>query len=304
MNRKHKIQQSMGDRAFSGVNIVIMVLLALITLYPFWYCIILSFNDGLDALKGPLSLLPRKFTLENYAFVFKNKQIVNALFMSILRTVVGVLLATTFTGIVSYGLSKRTIMGRKFYMKVFMVTMYFSGGMIPTYLLIKKLGLVDNFLVYVIPTMFSFYNAILFMSYFDSIPSSLEEAAALDGASKLRTFFHVIFPVSKPIFATIALYEAVGQWNSWFDTLIYTRSDRLMTLQGIMAQLLQQTQAIQKMMQQMSNSGAISSGAFATVQPTTIRVATMVVTVFPIVVIYPFFQKYFVKGITLGSVKG
>ena len=294
---------TVSDRIFNVFNVLVMILLAIVTLYPFWYCIILSFNEGLDALKGPLGLIPRKFTLDNYNFVFSNKQIVSALFMSIARTAVGSVASTVFTGIVAYGLSKKFIMGRKIYMRIFVFTMYFGGGMIPTYLLIKNLGLIDNFLVYILPGLFTFYHCILFMSYFDSIPSSLEEAAALDGAGKLRTLFQVILPVSKPIFATVCLYEAVGQWNSWFDTLIYTRSDYLMTLQGIMAKLLQQTQALQQMMQKMSNSGG-AINAFATIQPTTVRVATMVVTVFPIVVIYPFFQKYFVKGITLGSVKG
>ena len=301
--KKTKPRRLDGERRFNTINVIGMILLSLITLYPFWYCIILSFNEGLDAIRGPLGLLPRKFTFDNYKFILNSKRVLNALGMSVLRTVVGVILTTTFTGIVAYGLSKRQIMGRKVYMMIFIVTMYFNGGMIPTYLNLKNLGLLNNFFVYVIPGMFTFYYAILFMSYFESIPRSLEEAAELDGANHFQVFFRVILPSALPIFATVALFEAVAQWNAWFDTLIYTSSDSLMTLQGIMSKMLQQTQAIQEAQRQLSAGGAASVSAYATVQPATIRVATMVVTVFPIAITYPFFQKYFVKGITLGAVK-
>ncbi len=180
--------------------------------------------------------------------------------------------------------------------------MYFGGGLIPYYMLLRDLHLLDTFLVYVIPSMWSFYHAILYMAYYDSIPDSLEKAALIDGAGPVRVFFTIIIPTSVPIVATIALYAGVAQWSSWFDTAIYTSSPKLVTLQAIMTQMVRSAEALQEMNKMMAEAGMTTG--FATIKPITIRVATMVFTTFPIVVIYPFLQKYFIKGIMLGSVKG
>ncbi|MBE6884642.1 MAG: carbohydrate ABC transporter permease [Ruminococcaceae bacterium] len=294
---------SSEGRVFPVINGIIMSLILLTTLYPFWYCIVISFNDGTDALKGGFYLFPRIFTWENYEFIFQNSRLLTGFRNSVLRTVSGTLLHIGFTGIVAYGLSKKQLHFRKAYMFFILLTMYFSGGMIPQYLLIKNLGMLDNFLVYIIPTMFGVYNAILFISYYESIPESLEESATIDGAGKFVIFFRIIIPCSIPIFATIALFQIVSQWNSWFDTVIYTRSDTLVTLQSIMAKMVAEADAA-KEMNEMVASGGGSSKAFVTIKPVTIRVATMIVTTFPITVAYPFLQKYFIKGIMLGSVKG
>lgn len=291
-----------SDKIFDVFNTILMILIAIITLYPFWYCIVLSLNEGIDAMKSPLYLFPRAFTLENYRFILTNNRTMHSALISVLRTVIGTLLHVTFTGIVSYGLSKRWIMGRKVYMMVFIFTMYFSGGLIPYYLLMRDLHLLDNFLIYVIPTMFSFYHSILMMVYYDSIPAALEESARIDGASHFRIFASIIVPSSIPIFATIALYAGVSQWNSWFDTLIYTRSDKLLTLQAIMAKMINAAEALKELNEQMAASGAVEG--FSTISPITVRVATMVFTTVPITLVYPFLQKYFVKGILLGAVKG
>jgi len=301
MKRKRTV--SFGEAAFNTINTVIMVVIMILMLYPFWYCIILSFNDSVDFLKGPLYLWPRKFSADNYKFVLQSASIWIAIRNSVLRTVIGTVLHCIFTGAAAYGLSKPDLLYRKFYTTFFVITMYFGGGMIPSYLLIRSLGLLDNFLVYVIPTMWSFYNAILFMSYYESIPASLEESARIDGANTVTIYFRIIFPASLPIFATIALYCIVGQWNSWFDTVIYTKSEQLVTLQSMMAKILQIAENQKKMIEQMAKGGMVGADV-PNVSPETVRVATMVITTFPIVVVYPFFQKYFVKGIMLGAVKG
>ncbi len=281
-----------------------MITVLVIMLYPFWYCIIVSFNDANDFLKGPLYLWPRKFTLENYSFVINSSQMLVAVRNSVLRTVLGTVGHCIITGAAAYGLSKRDLVFRKFYTTFFVITMYFGGGLIPTYLLLRDIGLLDNFLVYIIPALWSFYNAILFMAYYESIPDSLEESARIDGASTVTIYFRIIFPASLPIFATVALYCIVGQWNSWMDTMLYTKSENLVTLQSMMGRMVQLAENMKKMAEQLAKGGEGSASSFMNVSPITVRVATMVITTFPIVIVYPFFQKYFVKGIMLGAVKG
>ncbi len=302
INESMSLHATKGEKIFNIINVILMLIVGFVTLYPFWYCVVLSFNDGVDAMTAPIFWWPRKWTFENYQFILSNSRTISAFFVSVLRTVIGVVVHVLFTGIVAYGLSKRWLMGRRFYMIIFVITMYFGGGLIPYYLLIRDLGLIDNFLVYIIPLMFSFYDAILIMSYYDSIPVALEEAARIDGAGHFRIFIRIIFPASMPIFATIALFHGVAQWNSWFDTVIYTKSDKLMTLQAIMMKMIKSAEALQEMNEQLAASGA--ADGFVTIKPVTVRVATMVFTTLPITLVYPFLQKYFVKGIMIGSVKG
>lgn len=296
-----KKQAPIGEKTFNAVNTVIMVLLLIITLYPFWYCIVASLNDANNLLIGPLYLWPRKFSLDNYTFVFNNPQIWRAFINSVSRTLIGTVMHCVFTGMAAYGLSKTHLMGRKFYLVVFIITMYFGGGMIPGYLLIKSLGLIDKFAVYLIPGMWSFFDAILFMAFYETIPDSLEESAFIDGATVRQVFFRIIFPVSVPIFATIALFAGVGQWNAWYDTMIYTKRPELVTLQSILIRMLREVESMEQLQKMM---GSTAVGFKLNISPMTVRVATMVVTTFPVVVVYPFLQKYFVKGIMLGSVKG
>ena len=297
------IKRTVGDWVFDSFNTAFMIAIFIIMIYPFWYCIILSFNDPLDYYKGPLFLWPRVFSLENYQFVLQGKNFGVATFNSIARTITGTILHCVITGAAAYGLSKKHLMLRGVYTKIFVFTMFFGGGMIPGYLLIRALGMLDTFWVYIIPSCFSFYNAILFMAFYDSIPASLEESARIDGATLPTIFFKIIFPVSKPIFATIALYQIVGQWNAWMDTLLYTKGDHLMTLQAILMRLIKVADNIIEMLKTMSSVGGVQADMASRITPVAIRVAAMVITTFPIVVVYPFFQKYFVKGIMLGSVK-
>ena len=302
VNESMRLHATRGEKVFNVVNVLLMLIIGFVTLYPFWYCIVLSLNDGVDAMNGPIFWWPRKWTLDNYQFILTNSRTLHAFLVSVLRTVIGVVAHVLFTGVVAYGLSKRWLMGHRIYMMIFVITMYFGGGIIPYYLLIRDLGLIDNFLVYIIPLMFSFYDSILIMAYYESIPTALEEAARIDGAGHFTIFLRIIFPASMPIFATIALFHGVAQWNSWFDTTIYTKSDNLLTLQAIMMKMIKSAEALQELNDQMAANGSVDG--FITIKPVTVRVATMVFTTLPITIVYPFLQKYFVKGIMIGSVKG
>jgi len=298
-----RIDQRTSDRIFDVVNYFIMIIVLIATFYPFYYCIILSFNEGKDAMIPGIYFWPRKFTLENYYFIFNNKLLITAFTNSVLRTVIGTVTSVLFTAMVSYGLSKKKLEFRKFYYGFFIVTMYFSGGLIPYYIVIKNLGLINNFLVYIIPSLFSFYNALLCISYFQTIPESVEEQALIDGAGVFRTFILIVLPISLPILATIALFSAVAQWNSYFDTMIFTSSQKLETLQNLLIKLIREAEYIQKIKEDMSIKGGLTA-TMINVEPYTIRLATMLVVVFPILLVYPFLQKYFIKGIMIGSVKG
>ena len=286
---------------FDYLNVIFMIFIIVVTLYPFYYCFVLSFNDGTDALKPGIYFWPRVFSLENYKFILQNNQLLFAFRNSVIRTIIGTLLAVAFTSAGAYSLSKKNLNGRRAYMVFFIVTMYFSGGMIPTYMVYKYYGLIDNFLVYLLPTTWSYYNALLCMAYYDSIPDSVEESALIDGANPIYIFFKIIIPISAPIIATIALFVGVAQWNSWFDTMIYTSKPQLQTLQNLLMLVTREADNLIKMSQKQAEVGGM---VVFKVSPITIRVATMIITSFPIVIVYPFVQKYFIKGIMLGSVKG
>ncbi|HOJ12419.1 MAG TPA: carbohydrate ABC transporter permease, partial [Clostridiales bacterium] len=230
--------KSLLEKTFESLNYLFLSLFIFFTLYPFYYCVMLSFNDGKDAESGGIYFWPRLFTLENYRRVFSDPYILVGFRNSILRTVIGVVLAVFFTAMYAYAVSRRDLLFKKVYLTIGIITMYFGGGLIPYYILINRIGLIDNFLVYIIPGLFSMSNAILFITYFRDIPVSLEESAKIDGANDIYIFYKIIFPVSLPIFACIALFIGVSQWNSWFDTMLYTNSDNLETLPHLMVKIL------------------------------------------------------------------
>ena len=290
--------------AFDVVNVVIMLLFAVSIIYPFYFCILIAFNDGLDSLIPGMYLWPRKPTLDNFKFIFMSGNFALSFANSVARTVVGTVLHITVTFTASYGLYKVKLL-KKVYTVYFFITMYIGGGLIPTYILIKNLGLLDNFLVYIVPGMWGFYNCLLIMAYLrGNVDSAIEESAHIDGAGPFRTLASIIFPVSLPVIATIALFCAVGQWNSWFDTVIYTKSDNLETLQSMLMKLVKEAENIKSMVETMSAKGQNVDFLKANIQPNGIRVATMLVVILPIVCVYPFLQKYFVTGIMIGAVKG
>lgn len=284
-----------GDSVFDILNMIFMCGIILATLYPFYYVIISSLNDPIDLLKGPVYLLPRKFSIVNFQYVLKEKAILNAAFITVARTVIGSASAVLFTAAFAYGISKKVLLGRKFFIGMALVTMYFSGGLIPSYLLIAHgLKLQGNFLVFIIPNLFNAFNAFIMLAFFKGISAEIEESARIDGANDIVIFFKLIIPISMPILATIALFNGVFHWNSWFDALLYG-GRKLETLQQYLVKSIQSATVNAKAAGFVSTQG-ISS--------TSIRLTTMVITAFPIVLAYPFLQRYFVKGVMIGSLKG
>jgi putative aldouronate transport system permease protein len=292
MQKERKIK---GDSVFDIFNIIFMCFIMLITLYPFYYVIISSLNEPLDLLRGPVYLLPRKFSLANYIYVLQDEKILKAALITVLRTVIGSVSAVLFTAAFAYGVSKRWLIGRRFFLGMALVTMYFSGGLIPSYLLIAHgLKLQGNFLVFIIPNLFNAFNAFIMLSFFKGISAEIEESAKIDGANDIIIFMKLILPISMPILATIALFNGVFHWNSWFDALLYG-GRKLETLQQYLVKSIQSANV---------NAKSSTFVSTLTVSSTSVRLTTMVITAFPIVVAYPFLQRYFVKGIMIGSLKG
>ena len=287
--------------AFDWINYTVMVLLAFIMIYPLWYCVAGSLNEGMDYLRGGVFLWPRKWTLANYKAVFLDSAILNAFWVTIWKCLVGTVTSVLCTAMVAYAITRPKLRLKKLYIPFIMLTMFFSGGLIPYFILIVDLGLYDSFWVYVIPTMFSAYNMIIIQSFMRELPSELIESAKLDGASEYRIFFQMILPLSKPVLATIALFTVVTHWNSYFDSMMYTSSQELQTIQLF----------LKKVITDPSVSRGLGSAATiaipdqaATLTPQVVKLATMVVTALPVVCIYPFLQRYFVKGVTVGAIKG
>jgi putative aldouronate transport system permease protein len=303
MKSKLKVPR-IEDIAFNTFSMVFMLSLVIITLYPFINTIAVSFNNGLDTMRGGIYLWPRKFTLQNYKAVFINGTIFHAFFVSVARTVLSTVLNIFLTTMLSYTLSRREYVFRKPITIIFVLTMYFNAGLIPNYFLIKALGLNNSFGVYIIPTMVAAFNMIVIRTYINSIPESLVESAKIDGAGDFRIFMQIIFPLCKPVLATIGIFVAVGSWNTWFDTFIYCSSKQeLSTLQYELMKLLSSTVNANNNPAMAAGIGASSSAGQNVVTPLSIRAAITIVSAAPIIAVYPFMQKYFVVGLNVGSVK-
>ncbi|MDT9721973.1 carbohydrate ABC transporter permease [Paenibacillus sp. ClWae2A] len=292
-------KRNLGDSIFSITNGIFMLLVMVVTLYPFLNTIAVSFNNGLDTIRGGIYLWPREWTLQNYVSVFQNPNLTQAAFISVARTVVGTVVQLFCTAMLAYVLSRKEYMFNKLVTTLFVMTMYFSGGLIPGYMLIKQVGLLNNFWVYIIPGLIGVFNMIVIRTYIQGLSEGLIESAKMDGAGDFRIFMRIVLPLSKPVLATVALFIAVGQWNSWFDSMLYTAGNRnLTTLQYELMKLLSSAT---------SQGGTVNVDSFKNVTnmvtPVSIRAAITVVTAMPIVLLYPFLQKYFVTGLTIGGVK-
>jgi putative aldouronate transport system permease protein len=298
---QNKIQQTFGDAVFDAVVYAILILLMLFFIYPFYNCLILAFNDGQDAKIPGIYFWPRVFTLDNFTKALQLPGMGRAAVLSILRTFSGTLGTLVVTGMFGYVLSKKRLLFSRFYVTAMMIPMFFGGGLIPTFLLIRGIGLYDNFLVYILPSLFNTFYCIIFMASFREVPASLEESAMLDGATQFSIFFRIIVPVSKPVFAALGIFTAVGHWNSWMDTMIYTRKEGLNTLAYMFSKVIFQQQYLQNLAENANNDVAVQ---MAGATSTSIMVAAMVLSTLPITIIYPFFQKYFAKGVLIGSIKG
>lgn len=276
------------------ILVLVFVLVIFVTLYPFLNVLAISFNDATDTIKNINFIIPRMFTLSNYKYVFKDSDFVMPFVTSVSRTLVGTIVGVFTTSMLAYTLSRKDFVFHKPFTILFVITMYVGGGLIPEYLLIMRtLHLGNNFLVYIIPGMIWVYNMILVRSFIDGLPTALQEAAKIDGANDFQIWYKIVLPLCTPVIATIALYYAVGQWNSFMDTYLYAQ--KLPTLQFKMYEIMNQAT--------MKLDVHGSSNVTTAVTPMSIRMAVTVVATLPIVIVYPFLQKYFIGGMTLGSVK-
>ncbi len=292
-----KVKTSAWDKVFVVCNTLFMIAFVVITLYPVLNTLAISFNDGTDALRGGIYLIPRKWTLKNYITVLQKQNLLTGAYITVARTVVGTLLALAANAILAFIVSRKDFLFKRELSLFWVITMYVNGGMIPTFLLYRGLHLTNSFWVYVIPGMFSAFNMLVIRTYMTGIPDSLEESAQLDGAGYTTIFIKIISPLCKPVYATVALFVAVGQWNSWFDAMLYNRmSSHLTTLQY----------ELMKLLSSVTNHGTSAEAmknAAGTVTPTSVRAAATILTMLPIICLYPFLQRYFVTGLTIGGVK-
>ncbi|MFC4778049.1 carbohydrate ABC transporter permease [Paenibacillus sp. GCM10023252] len=298
MQVNSSIHSSIEDRIMSVVIYILLTLLMFATFYPFWNTVVISFNNGLDSSRGGLTFWPRQFTLDNYEVVIHNHQFFKSLLTTVGRVVAGVCSSMFLTAMFAYAMSKRDLVGKKIYMTMTVVTMYFGGGLIPTYLVIKELHLVNTFFVLFVPFTISVFNMIVFRSFFKELPIALEESAKLDGANHFGILFKIYAPLSGPVLAAISLFHAVFLWNDWFNAGIYLTTEKWIPIQTYVMNLVNSNAATA----QMAALSGVSSGV-GSVTSRSLQMATLIAATLPIILVYPFLQKFFVKGVLIGSVK-
>ncbi len=297
------IRKSPGEKVFDAVNLILLTLLAISMVYPFIYVLAISLNDPNDSALGGIWLYPRVLSFESYKIIFSDESLLMASLVSVARTVLGTVLTVICSSMFAYVFTRNEFVIYKPLKVFFFFAMFFGGGgLIPTYLLYLNLGLYDTFWVYIIPAIIDLWYVVLFRTYFRSIPSDLTDAAKVDGAGDFQVYLRILMPVSKPIIATIALFSAVNQWNAYRDTLYYTVNKNLRTLQYIVMEMIKKAEGThminRKEMFEMFHGNA------ATADPVSLRMAITICTLIPIVMVYPFLQKYFMKGMMIGSMKG
>lgn len=298
---KNRIKNTKADMIFNIIAYTIFSLLIIIFAYPFYYLLINTISDNELVNLNKVVLYPIGIHFNNYIGVLKLDRLKDAAIISVARTLIGTFSTLLFTAYAGYVFSKTEMWGRKFWYRLAVTTMYISAGMIPIYLNVKNLGLMNSFWVYIVLHLFSAYNMILVKTYIESLPPSLEESAEIDGAGYLTRFFRIVLPLSKPILATIGLFAAVTHWNNMFDTKMYITKQKLFTLQYVLYEYYEQVKSIQETMVQNGMDPALLKELSSA---TTTRLTMTAVTVIPIMCVYPFIQKYYMKGIMIGAVKG
>lgn len=293
----NRIRRTFGSRAFDVLNVIFMLLFLLVTLYPFWYVVIVSLSDGKAVLSGQVSLWPVNITLDTYRVVLRDSSIITGFKNTVIYTTLGTFINLLCTSLCAYPLSRPDLLGKKQVMGMIVFTMFFSGGMIPAYLVMNQMQLIDTIWAMVLPGAISTYNMIVMRTFFMGIPESLHESACLDGANDWQVLVRIVLPLSMPIMATMLLFYAVGHWNSYMNALLYLNSKSLFPLQSILRNMVVDGQLSEAQTQ-------VGGGSSFTVIETTMKYATIVVSTLPILLIYPFVQKYFVKGVMIGSIKG
>ncbi|RCW49440.1 carbohydrate ABC transporter permease [Paenibacillus prosopidis] len=290
---------------FSGLNYLFLTLFGLSMIYPFIYILAYSLNDGKDSMLGALYFLPRKFTLENYAEVFDNARIWQAYKITLYRTLLGTFLHVALCTLMAYALSKKSLPGRTFFTFYIFLPTIFSAGFIPYFITLQKLHLINSFWVYVIPMLFNFMHIVILRTFLQGIPEELEESARIDGYGDFQIFVRIILPLSGPVLATIALFIGVSHWNDWFSGAYYVSNKDIIPVQTLLQEMLTEAEALSSSMQRAAQQGGQTVNVnIEGATPESLRMALLVITVFPILCIYPFLQRYFVKGVMIGSVKG
>ena len=302
MHTKNRIRESRGDQVFKIINTTIVTILLLIVLYPLINVLSCSFSDPLEVGAGHVILLPKGLNILGYKRVFQDPSIMTGYANSLFYTVVGTVINLLVTVPAGYALSRSDLPGRSAIMGYFMFTMYFSGGMIPSFLLVRNLGLYDTRAVLLILGAFSTYNCIICRTFFASIPKELEEAASIDGCAPIRCFIQIILPISQALLGVMVLYFAVGHWNSYFNAMMYTYRDALKPLQVILRRILVEAQMSAQMSENMGGAEDYANEQYQLAA--LIRYAVIVVSSVPVLILYPFLQKYFDQGVMIGSVKG
>ena len=304
-------KKGLSDYIIDTFVYTFLIILTISVLYPFFNAMAISFNNADDTMRGGIYLWPRMPTIESYKRVFTNPRIWNAYYITIMRTVIGTVSALFVTSLIAFALSYRNLVGRRFYSLFCIIPMYFGGGLIPWYMLIRNLGMVNSFWVYIIPNLVGLFNVILMRTFFQDIPDAMKESAQIDGANYITIYFRIILPVSTPILATIALFIGVFHWNSWFDGTIFITRQDLKPMQNILLQVINEASYAERLAALTGGAGASAAaqamgaiGRGREVNVRSITMATMFVTIFPVLIVYPFLQRYFVKGIMIGSVKG
>ena len=284
-------------KVFDWINVTFMIIFAIMSVYPLIYVLAGSFNEGADYITGGIYLFPRKFSLENYQVVLNDIRLWKAYGITIARTILGTVSGIIFTAIVAFAMSRKSLIGRNWIYRFFIFTMFFGGGLIPYFWVINLLGLFDNFLVYIIPALFSVYNMLVFVNFFKTIPEEIHESAVMDGASEFKIFFKIILPLSGPVISTIGLWIAVGHWNSFFDTMIYTSNNNLWTLQYYLMKVVNESS--------MPAAGiALPYELLEKIAPETVSLAAIIISVIPVFVLYPLILRTLTKGVVIGSLKG
>jgi putative aldouronate transport system permease protein len=297
------VKPTRGERAFEVLNVTLMSLFAFVCLYPFVYIFALSFNDGLDSMRGGIWLFPRQFTLDNYARLFEDRRLVSSLLISIYRTAVGAPLGTLLNALFAFAISKRDLPGGKALGWMVVIPMYFGGGLIPYYLVCRALGLINSPLVFVIPWLATPFFILLLRVSMRELPDSLEESVMLDGGGYVTVFFRIVLPLTLPALATVSLLGGITHWNDWLDGTIMVTRSQLWPLQTLLLNIIQGSD----MSSFFRGPGRAPTGAMArriTITPESLKMAMLVITVVPIFMIYPFAQRYFIRGMMVGSMKG
>jgi putative aldouronate transport system permease protein len=291
---------------FHLLNSCFLLFFSFITLYPFWTTIAVSFNDAMDTIRGGITFLPRKLTLFNYEVLFQTGAIPHAFFISVARTSINLVTSVFFTAMIAFALSRREFVLLKPFTLILVLSMYINAGLIPTYFLILRLGMINSFWVYIIPGIVNAFNFVVMRTYMRTIPESIIESARIDGYGDFYIFIRIVFPLCLPVLATIGLFVAVGAWNSWFDTMIYNAGR--VNLHTLQYKLMEYLQSSQNQGRSAGDAGAMALAAAAgggsgMVTPMSIRAAITVIAAAPILLRYPFMQRYFVVGLNVGGVK-